>query len=81
MSKLRKEKQFLSERRFSVPELAVWLNNLGNLLSNKGDYLGAIELIQEALASWKKSLGNDHPQVATGCSFPRAFFLVARDSR
>jgi len=35
------------------------------LLSEKGDYDGAIKLQQEALVAWKKSLGDYHPNVAT----------------
>ena len=47
-------------------QVAVQLNNLALLLSDKVDYDGAITPQQQALEIWKKSLGNHHPQVATG---------------
>ena len=37
------------------------VNNLGNLLSDKGDYEGAEALYRRALAGYEKALGAEHP--------------------
>jgi nephrocystin-3 len=42
------------------PESLGSLNNLGNLLSDKGDYDGAEALYRRALYSYEKALGLDH---------------------
>jgi tetratricopeptide (TPR) repeat protein len=41
-------------------------NQLGVLFDVKADYAQAETLKRRALAIWEKSLGSDHPQVATG---------------
>ena len=46
------------------PHLAAGLNNLAELLKDKGDYAGAESLHREALAMYRTSLGPEHPDVA-----------------
>ena len=46
------------------PDVATILNNLGELLWDKGDYAGAEPLIRQALGIGEKALGPDHPDVA-----------------
>lgn len=47
------------------PDTATSLNNLAELLCNKGDYSGAEPLYRRALAIYEKDLGPEHPNVAT----------------
>ncbi len=44
---------------------ATGLNNLANLYQAQGHYAEAEPLYQRALAIWEKTLGPDHPDVAT----------------
>jgi hypothetical protein len=46
--------------------VAIGLNNLASLLSAKRDYEGAEQLYREAVAIWKKALGDEHADVASG---------------
>ena len=46
------------------PDLVTSLNNLGYLLHNTGDYVGAELLYREALATSRELLGQEHPAVA-----------------
>jgi serine/threonine protein kinase/tetratricopeptide (TPR) repeat protein len=46
-------------------DVAASLNNLANVLREKGDYAGAEPLYREALAMRRKLLGREHPEVAT----------------
>jgi len=47
------------------PNVAICLNNLGELYSAKGDYARAEPLHKRSLAILEKVLGRDHPNVAT----------------
>ena len=47
------------------PDVATRLNNLAQLLSDQGDYVGAEKLQQEAMDIDIKVHGRDHPDVAT----------------
>src|SRR6202040_1936395 len=46
------------------PDDATVLNNLGDTLREAGDYVGAVQLLQRALAIDEKALGPDRPSVA-----------------
>ena len=48
------------------PEVAIVLNNLGNVRWQTGEYTQARALYVRALAVWERTLGPDHPAVATG---------------
>ncbi|KAH9254836.1 hypothetical protein BASA81_007086 [Batrachochytrium salamandrivorans] len=52
--------------RYEMP-LASCFNNLAGVLMSEGGKMNeAKHLYKEAIATWKRVLGNDHPQVATG---------------
>ena len=45
--------------------MATDVNNLAALYYNQGKYAQAEPLVQRALAIWEKTLGPEHPTVAT----------------
>jgi tetratricopeptide (TPR) repeat protein len=48
------------------PNLAETLNNLGNLLASQRRWKEAETLLREAISTWEKMLGPEHPSVAAG---------------
>jgi tetratricopeptide (TPR) repeat protein len=48
------------------PDLSETLNNLGNVLASQRRWKEAEALLREAIATWEKLLGPEHPSVAAG---------------
>lgn len=54
----------MKRRTAAEPQsVAIGLNNLGTLLFDRGDIVGAEPLFREALEIWRAELGNDHRYV------------------
>ena len=47
------------------PDVAIWFNNLGNVLREQGDLDGAKALYERAIAIDETAFGSDHLEFAT----------------
>ena len=56
------------------PDVAVSLNNLGQLYEAEGRYADAEPLFKRSLAIWEKALGPDHPDVAASLNNLAVFY-------
>ncbi|MBI5354440.1 MAG: tetratricopeptide repeat protein [Chloroflexi bacterium] len=48
------------------PDDAIYINNLGKVMKDQGDLVGARAAYERAIKIWEADLGTEHPQVATG---------------
>ena len=53
------------------PDVALALNNLAFLAHDKGDLNTAVKMSRDSLEMYRRTLGNEHPDVAQGDEQPR----------